>query len=83
MIGRLQDPRTRIVLTTFLVATVLLLIWRFGLATTGGDIAAQDAWAEFARLNPGSASHPRGAPPSFGWLEVEAGKLTRWSLGRI
>ena len=34
-------------------------------------------------LNPGSASHPRGAPPSFGWLEVEAGKLTRWSLGRI
>ena len=32
MIGRLQDPRTRIVLTTFLVATVLLLIWRFGLA---------------------------------------------------
>lgn len=35
-------------------------------------------------LNPGSASRPRGGfPPSFGWLEVSAGKLTRWEIVRI
>lgn len=56
MIRRLlRDDRARTVLLTFLVTTVLLLIWRFGLSTTGGDIAAQDAWAEFARLHPGTA----------------------------
>jgi len=56
VIGRLlQDSRARTVLITFAVSTVVLLIWRFGLATTGGDIAAQDAWAEFVRLHPGSA----------------------------
>jgi MFS family permease len=49
----LRDART--VLLTLLVATGLLLVWRFGLSTTGGDIAAQDAWAEFARLHPRSA----------------------------
>lgn len=54
--GRLiHDARAQTVGLTFLVSTVLLLIWRFGLSTTGGDIAAQDAWAEFARLHPGSA----------------------------
>jgi len=56
VIGRAWvDARSRAVLVTFVVSTVLLLIWRFGLATTGGDIAAQDQWAEFARLHPGSA----------------------------
>lgn len=35
-------------------------------------------------LNPGSASQPRGGfPPSFAWLEVSAGKLTRWEVVRI
>lgn len=35
-------------------------------------------------LNPGSASRPRGGfPPSFAWLEVSAGKLTRWEIVRI
>lgn len=35
-------------------------------------------------LNPGSASRPRGGlPPSFAWLEVAAGKLTRWEVVRI
>jgi putative phosphoesterase len=35
-------------------------------------------------LNPGSASRPRGGfPPSFAWLEVSAGKLTRWEVVRI
>jgi hypothetical protein len=37
------------------VAGVLHLAWWRFLATTGGDIAAQDAWAEFARVHPGSA----------------------------
>ena len=56
MIGRLwADARYRTVLVTLVVSTVLLLVWRFALATTGGDIAAQDQWAEFARLHPGSA----------------------------
>ncbi|WGL52111.1 MFS transporter [Nocardioides sp. BP30] len=50
-----HDARLRAVGITFLASTVMLLAWRFGLSTTGGDIAAQDAWAEFARLHPGSA----------------------------
>lgn len=32
-------------------------------------------------LNPGSAAQPRGGCwPSFGWLEVQAKKLTRWEI---
>jgi hypothetical protein len=38
-----------------IVALALHLLWWRFLATTGGDIAAQDAWAEFARTHPGSA----------------------------
>jgi|UniRef100_UPI00404A269E uncharacterized protein len=35
-------------------------------------------------LNPGCISNPRaGLPPSFAWLEVTAGKLTRWEVVRI
>jgi hypothetical protein len=37
------------------VAGVLHLLWWQLLASAGGDIAAQDAWAEFARTHPGSA----------------------------
>ena len=36
-------------------AAVLHLLWWALLATSGGDLAAQDAWAEFARVHPGSA----------------------------
>jgi hypothetical protein len=36
-------------------AAVLHLLWWWLLANSGGDIAAQDAWAEFARAHPGSA----------------------------
>lgn len=43
------------VLAALLVAGVLHLLWWQFLATSGGDIAAQDAWAEFARTHPGSA----------------------------
>lgn len=34
-------------------------------------------------LNPGCVSNPRGMPPSFAWLEVEAGRLTHWDLVRL
>jgi hypothetical protein len=43
------------VVGALLVAGVLHLLWWQFLATSGGDIAAQDAWAEFARTHPGSA----------------------------
>ena len=43
------------VLTTFLLAATLQLLWLATLANSGGDIAAQDAWAEFARRYPRSA----------------------------
>jgi hypothetical protein len=36
-------------------AAVAHLLWWWLVANSGGDIAAQDAWAEFARLHPGSA----------------------------
>lgn len=38
-----------------LVAGVLHLLWWQFVASSGGDIAAQDAWAEFARTYPDSA----------------------------
>jgi len=43
------------VATAFGVGLVLHLLWWLLLANSGGDIAAQDAWAEFARVHPGSA----------------------------
>ncbi|MBB6627149.1 MFS transporter [Nocardioides sp. KIGAM211] len=43
------------VLVASAVAAVLHVLWWWLLANSGGDIAAQDAWAEFARDHPGSA----------------------------
>lgn len=43
------------VLLTALVAAVVHLVWFFFLANSGGDIAAQDAWAEFVGRHPDSA----------------------------
>ncbi|MFI6639387.1 MFS transporter [Streptomyces sp. NPDC050504] len=37
------------------VAAVLHVVWFFFLANSGGDLAAQDAWAEFVGRHPGSA----------------------------
>jgi hypothetical protein len=36
-------------------ALVAHLLWVWLIANSGGDLAAQDAWAEFARVHPGSA----------------------------
>jgi hypothetical protein len=38
-----------------LTALATQAVWLLLLATGGGDLAAQDAWAQFARLHPGSA----------------------------
>ena len=43
------------VLVASALAGVLHLLWWRLYATPGGDIAAQDAWAAFARAHPGSA----------------------------
>ncbi|GAB7003366.1 MFS transporter [Nocardioides sp. AN3] len=57
-----QNRRSRLrllaahpVAASFVVGLVLHVLWWLLLANSGGDIAAQDAWAEFARQHPGSA----------------------------
>ncbi len=45
----------RPVLTTLLVAALLHVLWILVFANSGGDLAAQDAWAEFALQHPSSA----------------------------
>ncbi|MEV7416874.1 MFS transporter [Streptomyces sp. NPDC089919] len=47
--------RRRPVLFTTAVAAVLHLVWFFLFANSGGDLAAQDAWAEFVGRHPDSA----------------------------
>ncbi len=46
---------THPVVAASVTAAVLHLLWWWLIANSGGDIAAQDAWAEFARAHPGSA----------------------------
>ncbi|MFF0386035.1 MFS transporter [Streptomyces sp. NPDC004286] len=43
------------VLSVTLLAGVLHIIWFFTFANSGGDLAAQDAWAEFVGRHPDSA----------------------------
>ncbi|MFF4247538.1 MFS transporter [Streptomyces sp. NPDC001822] len=43
------------VLTTTVVAAAVHLLWFLFFANSGGDIAAQDAWAEFVGRHPGTA----------------------------
>ncbi|MBP2403401.1 hypothetical protein SNS2_2864 [Streptomyces netropsis] len=45
----------RPVATTLIVAAVLHVMWFWLFANSGGDLAAQDAWAEFALQHPDSA----------------------------
>jgi hypothetical protein len=53
--ARLGVVRWSPVLVATGLAGILHLLWWRLLATPGGDIAAQDAWAAFARAHPGSA----------------------------
>jgi hypothetical protein len=45
----------RPVLVTFVVAAITHVLWFLFFANSGGDLAAQDAWAEFAGRHPDSA----------------------------
>ncbi|WP_399926320.1 MFS transporter [Streptomyces kanamyceticus] len=45
----------RPVLTVTVLAGVLHIVWFFVFANSGGDLAAQDAWAEFVGRHPASA----------------------------
>ncbi|MEP9361623.1 MFS transporter [Nocardioides sp. CN2-186] len=53
--ARLRDARWAPVAAAVAVSAALQLVWVHFLATSGGDLAAQDAWAEFAHAHPGSA----------------------------
>lgn len=57
--GPMADLRDRLTRHPVLLATALAalahLLWFFFLANSGGDIAAQDAWAEFVGRHPDSA----------------------------
>ena len=52
---RLRDRRVWLVIVAATVSLALQVVWYAWLSTSGGDAAAQDAWAEFARKFPGSA----------------------------
>ncbi|GKQ36696.1 MFS transporter [Streptomyces sp. A012304] len=47
--------RRHLVLTMTALSGVLHLVWFFTFANSGGDLAAQDAWAEFVGRHPDSA----------------------------
>ncbi|MFB8394032.1 MFS transporter [Streptomyces yangpuensis] len=54
--SRVLDPlRRHPVAVATLVAAVLHVVWFFAFANSGGDLAAQDAWAEFVGRHPDSA----------------------------
>ena len=47
--------RRHLVLSVTALSGALHLIWFFAFANSGGDLAAQDAWAEFVGRHPDSA----------------------------
>ncbi|MFD5424803.1 MFS transporter [Streptomyces sp. NPDC127084] len=79
--GRLlRDPVT----VTMAAAALLHLLWFLFVANSGGDIAAQDAWAGFAERHPGSAynfawyggMHPMSYTVVSSYLMAAAGVRT-------
>ncbi|MCF6525871.1 MFS transporter [Streptomyces sp. JJ36] len=52
--SRWWDPRHPVA-ASMLLGSVLHLLWLWLIANGGGDLAAQDAWAEFVGRHPGSA----------------------------
>ncbi|MCW2785413.1 MAG: rane protein [Marmoricola sp.] len=55
MAGSLVSMLRRPVVAALLTAILLHGLWLLLIANGGGDLAAQDAWAEFARAHPGIA----------------------------
>ncbi|MFJ5301076.1 MFS transporter [Streptomyces sp. NPDC088350] len=56
LIDRLREPFLRHPVIGFtLLSGVLHIVWFFTFANSGGDLAAQDAWAEFVGRHPDSA----------------------------
>ncbi len=53
--GRVRALALHPVLASLALAAVLHLVWVLLIANSGGDLAAQDAWAEFALQHPDSA----------------------------
>ncbi|WP_240805434.1 MFS transporter [Streptomyces sp. A1547] len=53
--GVLGWARRHPVAVTTVLAAVLHVVWFFSFANSGGDLAAQDAWAEFVGRHPDSA----------------------------
>ncbi|RFU86033.1 MFS transporter [Streptomyces triticagri] len=53
--SRLRRTLRHPVLVASVTAAVLHLVWFFTFANSGGDLAAQDAWAEFVGRHPDSA----------------------------
>ncbi len=60
--GRRRPARSQVrswlrhpIVAATVLAAVLQLLWALFLATNGGDLAAQYAWAQFASAHPGSA----------------------------
>lgn len=54
-LARLLAPLRHPVAASMLLAAVLHLLWFWFVASAGGDLAAQDAWAEFVSRHPDSA----------------------------
>ncbi|MFD7260247.1 MFS transporter [Streptomyces sp. NPDC059874] len=52
---RVGWARRRPVVVAIVVAGLLHVVWFFSFANSGGDLAAQDAWAEFVGRHPDSA----------------------------
>lgn len=53
--GFFESPLHRAVVTAAGSAAVLHILWVLWIANSGGDLAAQDAWAEFAGRHPDTA----------------------------
>ncbi|WP_125568132.1 MFS transporter [Nocardioides baekrokdamisoli] len=77
-LGRTTPART--ILIVLNVSLALHLLWLWGLATTGGDLAAQDFWAEQVRAHPGIAYNFAwygGLPP------VSYSAITPYVMGHL
>ena len=77
-LGRTPPARTLVIV--LISSLILHLWWRWGIATTGGDLAAQDFWAEQVRAHPGVAYN-------FAWYgglhPVSYSAITPYVMGHL